>query len=72
MERVLDLLRSKSAISLRHTKASVRLAGADHKTRQEALEQVNQLYITQLMQTHDAQEGLKAFLEKRKPDWKNI
>ncbi len=72
MERVLDLLRTKSAVALRHTKASVRLANVDHKTRQEALEQVNRLYLTQLMQTHDAREGLKAFLEKRKPDWKNI
>ena len=72
MERALDLLRSKSAVVLRHTKASVRLANVDHETRLEALEQVNQLYLTQLMQSHDAQEGLQAFLEKRKPDWKNI
>jgi hypothetical protein len=72
MERVLDLLRAKSAIALRHAKASVRLAGANHATSLEALEQVNGLYLTQLMQTHDAQEGLQAFLEKRKPDWKNI
>jgi enoyl-CoA hydratase/carnithine racemase len=72
MERVLDLLRTKSAIALCHTKASVRLAHANHATGLEALEQVNELYLTQLMQTHDAQEGLHAFLEKRKPDWKNI
>ena len=72
MERILDLLRAKSAIALRHTKASVRLASANHATSLEALEQVNGLYLTQLMQTHDAQEGLQAFLEKRKPDWKNI
>jgi Enoyl-CoA hydratase/isomerase len=72
MERVLDLLRTKSAIALLHTKASVRLAHADHATSLEALEQVNGLYLNQLMQTHDAQEGLQAFLEKRKPNWKNI
>lgn len=72
MERVLDLLRTNSAIALRHTKASVRLAHANHATHLEALEQVNQLYLTQLMQTHDAQEGLQAFLEKRKPNWKNL
>jgi enoyl-CoA hydratase/carnithine racemase len=72
MERVLDLLRAKSAMALRHTKASVRLANASHATSLKALEQVNSLYLTQLMQTHDAQEGLKAFLEKRKPHWKNM
>jgi hypothetical protein len=72
MERILDLLRAKSAIALRHTKASVRLAETDHVTALEALQQVNTLYLTQLMQTHDAQEGLQAFLEKRKPNWKNI
>jgi len=72
MERVLDLLRTNSAIALRQAKASVRLAHANHATKLEALEQVNRLYLEQLMQTHDAQEGLQAFLEKRKPIWKNI
>lgn len=71
MERILDLLRAKSAVALRQAKASVRLAASDHATRLEALQQVNTLYLTQLMQTHDAREGLQAFLEKRKPNWKN-
>ena len=72
MERVLDLLRTKSSIALRHAKASVRLANTNHVTSLQALEQVNAFYLTDLMQTHDAKEGLKAFLEKRKPDWKNM
>ncbi len=71
MERILDLLRAKSAIALRHAKASVHLAEAKHATRLEALEQVNTFYLTHVMQTHDAHEGLHAFLEKRKPNWKN-
>ncbi len=70
-ERILDLLRAKSAIALRHAKASVHLAEAKHATRLGALEQVNTLYLMQVMQTHDAHEGLHAFLEKRKPNWKN-
>jgi enoyl-CoA hydratase/carnithine racemase len=71
MERILDLLRAKSAIALRHAKAGVRLAEANHATRLEALQQVNTFYLTHVMQTHDAHEGLHAFLEKRKPNWKN-
>lgn len=72
MERILDLLRAKSAVALRLTKASVHVAGANHASHLEALQQVNALYLSQVMQTHDAQEGLKAFLEKRKPNWKNM
>ncbi len=30
-----------------------------------------ELYLSELMRTHDAIEGLNAFLEKRKPIWKN-
>ena len=78
MERILDMLRGKSAVALRHTKASARLAA--HATnlqqekapaRLEALKQVNEFYLAQVMQTADASEGLHAFLEKRKPEWKN-
>ncbi len=76
MERILDMLRGSSAIALRHTKASVRLATAGKdantaKTRLEALQEVNNFYLTEVMQTADAHEGLQAFLEKRKPNWKN-
>lgn len=34
------------------------------------LEEVERVYLSELMQTHDAQEGIRAFLEKRKPAWK--
>ncbi len=87
MERILALLRGKSAIALRLTKASVRLGNVDaqstaprgdaaitdamKRSRLEALKQVNTLYLTQVMKTADAHEGLRAFLEKRKPQWKN-
>ncbi len=32
---------------------------------------LEQLYVGQLMQTNDANEGINSFLEKRKPVWKN-
>jgi cyclohexa-1,5-dienecarbonyl-CoA hydratase len=37
----------------------------------ENLENVNRIYLDELMKTEDALEGLTAFLEKRKPNWKN-
>lgn len=35
------------------------------------LDAVNAIYLEELMKTEDALEGLTAFLEKRKPLWKN-
>lgn len=35
------------------------------------LPQLESLYVNQLMQTHDANEGINSFLEKRKPVWNN-
>ena len=34
------------------------------------LEEAERVYLSELIQTHDAQEGIRAFLEKRKPVWK--
>ncbi|HXR65407.1 MAG TPA: enoyl-CoA hydratase-related protein [Ktedonobacteraceae bacterium] len=81
MERVLDMLRTKSALALRHAKASTRLslstsapatlAAQTAKSQLEALRQINQFYLTNVTATQDAQEGLQAFLEKRPPRWQN-
>jgi cyclohexa-1,5-dienecarbonyl-CoA hydratase len=37
----------------------------------EALKRVERIYLGELMATDDAREGLAAFLEKRKPVWRN-
>ncbi len=37
----------------------------------EKIAQVERLYIDELMKTHDALEGLTAFVEKRTTNWKN-
>jgi cyclohexa-1,5-dienecarbonyl-CoA hydratase len=37
----------------------------------EAHEAVDRIYLDELMQTDDANEGLQSFMEKRKPVWKH-
>jgi cyclohexa-1,5-dienecarbonyl-CoA hydratase len=57
----------QSASSIRFTKKAFRLAQA--ADFEERLERVERLYLDELMQTGDANEGLNAFIEKRKPEW---
>ena len=59
----------QSASSLRLAKKAFRIAqSADFDQR---LAEVERLYLDELMKTDDANEGLKAFIEKRKPVWSN-
>ena len=71
MERILNMLCEKSATALRFAKASARLGQSEQLTPLEALQHINTLYLDELMHTQDAAEGLRAFLEKRKPKWRN-
>src|SRR5258706_7276729 len=60
-------LYKQSASSLRFAKRAFRLAqSADFDERLAAVER---LYLDELMSTRDANEGLIAFTEKRKPMW---
>ena len=62
-------LTSLSAPVLKLTKRAVdRALNADVM---EGLAAAEKLYLGELMQTEDAREGLNAYLEKRKPIWKN-
>jgi cyclohexa-1,5-dienecarbonyl-CoA hydratase len=64
----LQRITRQSASSLRFAKRAFRLAqSADFEERLAAVER---LYLDELMKTDDANEGLNAFLEKRKPNWK--
>jgi len=38
----------------------------------KGLKTIEKIYLDRLMKTNDAMEGLKAFLEKRKPTWKGV
>lgn len=73
LERILNMLRAKSALALRHAKASARLGQSpdSHLASLEILRQVNQFYLDKVTATQDAREGLQAFLAKRLPRWQN-
>ena len=58
-----------SASSLRYAVQAARLQSVDRI--KDKIAQVEKLYIEELMQTHDALEGLTAFVEKRQANWNN-
>jgi cyclohexa-1,5-dienecarbonyl-CoA hydratase len=58
-----------SAEVLRQTKRAITAGLRDDL--EPSLKAIEDVYLNQLMNTHDAREGLQAFLEKRKPTWKN-
>jgi cyclohexa-1,5-dienecarbonyl-CoA hydratase len=58
-----------SAEVLRLTKKAV-MAGL-RDDLESSLKVIEGIYLDELIKTHDAEEGLKAFLEKRKAVWKN-
>jgi cyclohexa-1,5-dienecarbonyl-CoA hydratase len=58
-----------SAAALRATKRTL-LATADRPSA-DALRAAADIYLEELMETEDAVEGLRAFLEKRTPTWRH-
>ena len=67
---VLAKLRENSSSSLTMTHAALEL-GAAGGDLDSALEKLENFYLNELMKTEDAQEGVRAFMEKRKPVWRN-
>lgn len=68
VDELANKLKDQSPIVLQLVKKAV-YQGIDSDFK-KALNGVTDIYLEQLMQTEDAVEGLKAFLEKRKPRWK--
>lgn len=59
----------KSATALRHAMRAVR--EPLRRRFDEDLRRVERIYLDDLMATADAEEGLRAFLDKREPRWRN-
>jgi cyclohexa-1,5-dienecarbonyl-CoA hydratase len=68
-ERILGKLRRLSAAGLRCARAALDLGSGTGF--ESALTQVEALYLNELVKTEDATEGIQAFMEKRKPQWRN-
>lgn len=60
-------LAGRSAAALRCAARACRLSLADHVGA--TLPRLEHLYLDTLMQTHDAVEGIEAFLARREPQW---
>ena len=59
----------KSASSLRIANRTARMEFFNRI--EQDLPKVEAIYLNELMETHDANEGIGAFMEKRKTEWKN-
>lgn len=65
----IEKFKKLSGIVLRLAKEAT-LAGLNDDV-DKGLRSIEEIYLGQLMKTHDAIEGLQAFLDKRKPTWKD-
>lgn len=69
VEKFLRRFKKKSAKALELSRYAV-LRAYDMEF-EKSLKTVDDIYVGLVMQTEDANEGLKSFLEKRKPIWKH-
>jgi cyclohexa-1,5-dienecarbonyl-CoA hydratase len=68
VDALLEELRTLSPSVLHLTRKTLRRLHVRDFLKQ--LKKAERVYLSELMRTHDAQEGIRAFLEKRKPVWK--
>ncbi len=68
LQYYLNILRKNGPQSLRKTKQLINALVEEPKSKQSLMDYTATL-IAEMRVTEEAQEGLKAFLEKRKPNW---
>jgi cyclohexa-1,5-dienecarbonyl-CoA hydratase len=66
---LLSKFRQLSGASLGLTKEAINVSR--RQSLDASLKAVEDLYLNELMKTYDATEGVKAFIEKRKPVWRD-
>jgi cyclohexa-1,5-dienecarbonyl-CoA hydratase len=66
---LLSKLRDLSAATLELAKRAIDLGRG--RSLDSVLMDVEDMYLHELMKTHDATEGIRAFIEKRKPVWRD-
>jgi len=69
LESFLQPFTELSLVGLKYSKKGIHLGLETNFL--EGLERIEKIYLEELMTSEDAHEGLKAFMEKRKPVWKN-
>jgi cyclohexa-1,5-dienecarbonyl-CoA hydratase len=69
-EKLLEELSGLSPSVLRLTRRTLWNLHADQFERD--LDEIERIYFDQLMQTDDAREGVRAFMEKRVPVWREV
>jgi cyclohexa-1,5-dienecarbonyl-CoA hydratase len=67
-QEILVKLRELSGASLEATRRALDLGRG--RSLETALAEVENMYLNELMKTADANEGIRAFMEKRKPVWR--
>lgn len=68
-QELLAKFRDLSGTALEHAKKAIDLGRG--RTLDAALREVEDMYLQELMKTRDATEGINAFIDKRKPVWRN-
>ena len=69
-QKTLELIagfRNLSAAALEHAKRAIDFGRG--RSFDSVLKEIEDMYLHELMKTHDAREGINAFIEKRKPEW---